>query len=327
MIENLTRSRRPLLLSHRDPDPDSLGSTLGLAFALDGLGIDPIVALFRLEAATVPLIELPGFGRIRPLTDELVPTVSTDRRSYDLIVTVDTADPALLGLESTATQRLLADFPVVNIDHHVSNRLHGTCNYVDASAAATAEIIWDLLVSAGIPITPPIALLLQSGLIGDTLGFQIRSTTARTLRAATHLLQSGGHPDGIPRRALNARTFAAMKLYAHALAAAERSEDGRLLWTSVTRELASAIGATLDDAQGIPNGLQDVIGAEVSVVFYETSPNKTRVSLRSVHQPINGVAQEFGGGGHELAAGCTLMEPLTTARDKVLQRLRELLAD
>ncbi|MBM4435855.1 MAG: bifunctional oligoribonuclease/PAP phosphatase NrnA [Actinobacteria bacterium] len=322
VVEHLERARRPLILSHRDPDPDSIGSALGLAKALDAMGATPIVALHRLAAVTAPLNELPGFARILPLTEAVGPATRGEPRSFDLLVAVDTADPILFGLEAAQTERLLTGGPVVCIDHHVSNRRYATCNYVDPSASATAEMIWEILVSAGSPIVPEIAVNLQAGLVGDTLGFQTRATTGRTLRAAADLLERGGHPGDMPRRALNARSFESMRLFGSALAATERSEDGRIIWTSVTRALAAAAGATLDASQGIPSGLQDIIGAEVSVVFYETAPARTRVSLRSVHRPINAVAEAFGGGGHELAAGCKVEEPLARARELVLEHLR-----
>ncbi len=295
-----------------------------MAAALEQFGATATVSIDNPSGVVPPLTDLPGAGRVVRLDRELL-SPGGAAAGADLAIAVDTATPQLLGVDASVFALLKANRTLVNIDHHVSNTRFGDVNLVDVRAAATAEVVWSLLVAAGIPITPEVATNLQSGLVADTLGFQTTEVRPRTFRAAADLAARGGATDGIPRHVLNARTLAGTRLFGAALAAIETDLDDRLVWTSVTRDLAEGIGATVADTQGIPNGLQFVAGVVISAVFYEIAPNRTRVSLRSLGPSIREVAEEFGGGGHERAAGASISEPITSASEKVLARLRPLL--
>ena len=319
MLDAIHRARRPLVLSHRDPDADSLGSALALGGAFAHLGVEAVLAVHAPERIASPLNELPGATALVPLSAALAAAY------HDIVFAVDTASPALLGGDPATRQALLEGRPVVNIDHHDSNQGYGTVNYVESTAAATAEVLWGILTDAGIPLTADMATNLQAGLVGDTLGFQIADTSPRTLRAAASLLESGGPTHGLPRRVLSARTIVATRLYGAALAAATTTAEGRIVWTSVTQAMAASVGASVENSHGLPNALQEVVGAEIAVVFYEIGAATTRGSLRSTGRPIQQVAEHFGGGGHQLAAGLTIQQPIAVAQRLVLNRLKLLL--
>ncbi len=295
-----------------------------MATALEQFDATAIVGIDDPSGVKPPLTELLGAGLLVRLDRELL-SPGGAAADADLVIAVDTATPELLGVDASVVALLTANRSLVNIDHHVSNTRFGDVNLMDVRAAATAEVVWSLLVSADMRITPEIAINLQAGLVADTLGFQTTEVRPRTLRAAADLVARGGGTDGVPRHVLNARTLAGTRLFGAALAAIEADQDNRLVWTSVTRDLAERVGATVGDTQGIPNGLQFVTNVVISVVFYEIAPNRTRVSLRSLGPSIREVAEEFGGGGHERAAGATISEPVASAREKLLARLRPLL--
>ncbi len=307
------------MLSHRDPDADSLGSALALGGALSQLGTQPVLAVDAPDRIAPPLSELPGAASLVPLSPDLT------HAEHDVVFVVDTASVTLLGVDPTVYESLFDGRPVVNIDHHDSNQRFGTINYVESEAAATAEVLWGILSEAGIPLTGDMAVNLQAGLVGDTLGFQIADTSARTLRAAASLLEAGGATHGIPRRVLNARTIVASRLYGAALAAVQSTAGGRIVWTSVTQEMAAAVDAKVEYSHGLPNALQEIVGAEIAAVFYEIGPQTTRGSLRSTGRAVQGVAEHFGGGGHQLAAGLTVEEPIAVAERLILQQLETLL--
>ena len=231
----------------------------------------------------------------------------------------------LLSANQDVRTALRAVRPIVNVDHHVTNERFGDVNYVVPEAAAAAEVIWMLLGALGDRISRDGAIALQAGLVADTLGFQTEDTRPRTLRAAADLQAMGGATSHIPRRVLNVRTFEASRLLGAALAAATRSADGRLVWSRVSAGMAAAVGARIEDSQGIPNALQDIAGAVCVAVFYEIDASRTRVSLRSRGPRIDGVAAAFGGGGHALAAGATIPAPLDLATERVLALLRDVL--
>ncbi len=320
----IRRAKRPLIVSHRYPDPDSLGSALGLAAILETEGAAPVLAVSRPETIDAVMATIPGTERFHALTAELL-AAPPDGRPFDVLFSVDTASMSLLTSERDVQTALRAIRPIVNIDHHVTNDGFGDVNYVVSDAAAAAEVIWMLLGTLGSEISREGAIALQAGLVADTLGFQTKETGPRTLRAAAALQALGGVTSDIPRRVLNVRTFEASRLLGAALAAALRSEDGRVVWTQVSARMTAEVGARITDAQGIPNALQDVADAVAVAVFYEVHASRTRVSLRSQGPRIDGVAAAFGGGGHALAAGATLDAPLAVATDQVLARLSQVL--
>ena len=324
VVAHIRRAKRPLIVSHRNPDPDSLGSALGLAAVFDALGASPVLAVTRPQSIDPVMATIPGTERFRPLTVDLL-TDPPDARPFDAVFSVDTASLSLLSSDEAVQTALRAIRPIINIDHHVTNEHYGDVNYVVSDAAAAAEVIWMLLSTLGGGVSRDGAIALQAGLVADTLGFQTKETGPRTLRAAAALQTLGGATSGIPRRVLNVRTFEASRLLGAALAAAVRSEDGRVVWTQVTNAMASGVGARVADSQGIPNALQDIADAVAVAVFYELDPARTRVSLRSQGPRIDRVAAAFGGGGHALAAGATLAAPLDDATKQVLTRLHEAL--
>ncbi len=307
------------MLSHRDPDADSLGSALALGGALAQLGTSPVLAIDAPDRIPPPLRELPGADTLVPLASEAA------NAEHDVVFVVDTASLTLLGVASDVYEPLFDGRPVVNIDHHDSNQRFGTVNYVESDAAAAAEVLWGILGEAGIPLTADMAVNLQAGLVADTLGFQIADTSARTLRAAAGLLEAGGVTHGIPRRVLNARTIVATRLYGAALAAVQLTAAGRIVWTSVTRAMAASVDSKVEYSHGLPNALQEIVGAEIAAVFYEIGPTTTRGSLRSTGRAIQGVAEHFGGGGHQLAGGLTVEEPIAVAERLILAQLEALL--
>ena len=324
MVAHIRRAKRPLIVSHRNPDPDSLGSALGLAAILEALGASPVLAVTQPENIDAVMASIPGTERFHALTTDLLAS-PPDARPFDVLFSVDTASMRLLSADEDVRTALRAIRPIVNIDHHVTNDRYGDVNYVVADAAAAAEVIWMLLSTMGRGVSRDGAIALQAGLVADTLGFQTKETGPRTLRAAAALQAMGGATAGVPRRVLNVRTFEASRLLGAALAAALRSEDGRVVWTQVSERMAADVGARIADSQGIPNALQDVADAVAVAVFYEVDASRTRVSLRSQGPRIDGVAAAYGGGGHALAAGATVDAPLDVATEHVLARLGEAL--
>ncbi|MDE2904267.1 MAG: DHH family phosphoesterase [Chloroflexota bacterium] len=324
VVARIRRSRRPLIVSHRNPDPDSLGSALGLAAIFDALGASPVLAVSEPESIDPVMATIPGSARFHPLTVDVL-AAPPHGQAFDALFSVDTASLYLLSSEDRVRAALAEIRPIVNIDHHVTNERFGDLNYVVSDAAAAAEVIWMLLSTLGGGISRAGAIALQAGLVADTLGFQTKETGPRTLRAAAALQAMGGDTSDVPRRVLNVRTFEASRLLGAALAAAVRSEDGRVIWTQVSAEMAAGVGARIADSQGIPNVLQDIADAVAVAVFYEVSDSRTRVSLRSLGPRIDGVAASFGGGGHALAAGATVHAPLNVATEQVLARMAKAL--
>ncbi len=307
-------SQSIVLACHVNPDGDALGSMLGLALALIPLGKD-LVCLSQ--------DGVPDILRFLPGTDMVIPT--TDVPAFDLALVVDSGELARVG--ETVKPLLARARRVVDIDHHVTAGAFGDIRVLDAQAASTAEIVYALLQTMGLPITPDIATCLFTGIITDTGSFRFQNVTPNTLRVAAKLLEAGAPPAHISENVFENRTFAATRLLGSALAALSQTPDGQIIWTRITAQDFRTIGATDQDTEGVVNYVRGVRGAEVGLLFREMETGKIRVSLRS-RESVNvaEIAARFGGGGHRMASGCTLDAPLAEAEQSVVRAVREALA-
>jgi phosphoesterase RecJ-like protein len=314
-VEAIRSAANIVLACHVNPDGDALGSMLGLTLALAPLG----KSLTPLSQDGVPEIYrfLPGANRVQ---------TETDIPAFDLAVVLDSGDLSRVG---SRVQPLIARARhVIDIDHHVLAGAFGDIRVLDSQAASTSEIVYALVQAMGLPISPEIATCLFTGVITDTGSFRFQNVTPNTFRVAADLLEAGAPPAHVSENVFDNRTFAATRLLGHALSALSETADGRLIWTHITAEDFAALGATDEDTEGVVNYVRGVRGADAGVLFREMAPiagepSKIRISLRS-RETVNvaEIAQKFGGGGHRMAAGCTLTLPLLEAEQTVMSALQ-----
>jgi len=307
-------SRSIVLACHVNPDGDALGSLLGLALALIPLGK---------EMVCLSQDGVPDILRFLPGAEIVVTT--TDVPAFDLALVVDSGELARVG---ESVKPLVARARrVVDIDHHVTAGAFGDIRVLDAQAASTAEIVYALLQTLGVPITPDIATCLFTGIITDTGSFRFQNVTPNTLRVAANLLEAGAPPAHISENVFENRTFAATRLLGSALSALSQTPDGQIIWTHITAQDFRTIGATDQDTEGVVNYVRGVRGAEVGILFREMETDKIRVSLRS-RESVNvaEIAARFGGGGHRMASGCTVDAPLAEAEQAVVRAVQAALA-
>jgi len=307
-------SRSIVLACHVNPDGDALGSLLGLALALIPLGKD-LVCLSQ--------DGVPDILRFLPGAEMVVTT--TDVPAFNLALVVDSGELARVG---ESVKPLVARARrVVDIDHHVTAGAFGDIRVLDAQAASTAEIVYALLQTLVVPITPDIATCLFTGIITDTGSFRFQNVTPNTLRVAAKLLEAGAPPAHISENVFENRTFAATRLLGQALSALSQTPDGQIIWTHITAQDFRTIGATDQDTEGVVNYVRGVRGAEVGILFREMETDKIRVSLRS-RESVNvaEIAARFGGGGHRMASGCTVDAPLAEAEQAVVRAVQAALA-
>ena len=295
-----------LLVCHINPDGDTLGSMIALGLALEE-HLGKTVTL--LSADGVPAIYdfLPGVERI---------TTATERRNFDLAIVLDAGDLTRVGRAREAAESAPL---LIDIDHHVTANVFGDIRLLDATAAATGEIVYDLLAALGAPLTRPIAEALLCALLTDTGSFRFLNVTPRTLRIAAETVAAGASPDRIAEQVFENKPFAAQKLLGRALQSMRRSADGRIVWAHVSQADFTEIGGTDQDTEGIVSAVRAVRGADVALFLREMATGRIRVSLRS-RDPfdVSLVAQHFGGGGHRLASGCTLDGPLAEAEARLV---------
>ncbi|MGE2692276.1 DHH family phosphoesterase [Mycolicibacterium pulveris] len=296
------------VVCHVYPDADTIGAGLALALVLDQAGKDVEVSFATPAQLPDSLQTLPG-GYLLVDPDVL-------RRDADLVVTVDIPSVNRLGALSP-----LADpgREVLVIDHHASNQLFGTANYVDASADSTTMLVADLLDAWGKPIDVAVAHCLYAGLTTDTGSF--RWATPRAHRLAARLVELGVDNAAISRALLDTHPFAWLPMLSRVLGSARLIADalgGRGLVYAVVPHHEWA-NARPEEVESIVDIVRTTQEAEVAAVFKEIEPAHWSVSMRAKTYDLSPVASAFGGGGHRFAAGYSA----TGTVDEVVAALRE----
>jgi phosphoesterase RecJ-like protein len=212
---------------------------------------------------------------------------------------------------------------VLNIDHHPDNRRYGTLNWIDPSAAAVGEMIYDLLVALGWPVGRDTALGLYTAIHTDTGSFRYSNTTPRTFRIAGALTAEGAEPALVTDRLYQRRPPDALLTLGGLLSRVEVSPDGRIATLTVPEGAASEAFMAAEDLVTYP---RSIAGVKVAVLLRAEGDGRVKASLRGKGDvPVNRIAHQFGGGGHENAAGCTLAGPLASAKATLLAAVRQAL--
>ena len=295
----LSAARSVLIVCHVFPDADTIGAGLALAQVLERIGTPVQVSFAAPAALPDSLATLPG-GHL------LVPPDAVDT-DIDLLVTVDI--PAVNRLGGLRTFAETAP-QVLVIDHHASNHLFGTANYVDIKADSTTMLVAELLDAWDQPLDPAVAHCLYAGLTTDTGSF--RWASARAHRLAARLVELGVDNAGISRALLDTHPFAWLPMLSNVLASARLVPDalgGRgLVYAVVPHE--EWVRARHEEVESIVDIVRTAHGAEVAAVFKEIVPRHWSVSMRAKSFDLTTVASGFGGGGHRLAAGYSTAGPI-----------------
>ncbi|EKF24176.1 DHHA1 domain protein [Mycolicibacterium hassiacum DSM 44199] len=306
----LAAARSVAVVSHVYPDADTIGAGLALALVLDGAGKDVQVSFAAPAELPRSLQSLPG-GHLLVEPDAM-------RRDADLVVTVDIPSVNRLG----ALGPLVGPGrEVLVIDHHASNQLFGTANFVDPSADSTTMLVAELLDAWGKPIDAGVAHCLYAGLTTDTGSF--RWASPRAHRLAARLVELGVNNAEISRTLFDTHPFAWLPMLSRVLASATLLPDangGRgFVYAVVPHE--EWANARPEEIESIVDIVRTTEQAEVAAVFKEIEPGHWSVSMRSKSFDLSPVASAFGGGGHRLAAGYSA----TGSADDVVQALRRAL--
>jgi phosphoesterase RecJ-like protein len=297
-----------LLYTHRNPDGDAVGCVTALAAALRALGKN--VTVICPDPLPAYLLSVPGAAEI---------SRGPEGRNVDLIVTIDVSDPSLLVPLASAKPGFFLDFPSLNIDHHFSNALYARHNLVDSAAAAATEIVYDLIVELGVPLDKDVATSLLYGIVNDTHSFQNSNTTPATLHLSAQLVAAGANLASIVFDLLLVRSAASARLWANVLSTLVFHDDERVAMLTVSLASLETAGAEMTDADGLVEFLRNIRHVDLAVLFKETAKDVYRLSMRSTTAvDATVIAGEFGGGGHQRAAGCDIAAPLAVAQSKIL---------
>jgi phosphoesterase RecJ-like protein len=306
VAEAIRQRQRFVVVSHARPDGDAIGSALAMAYALRHLGKDARV-LSR-DAAPPPYMVFPGVPEI-----EIVSQIEDPGDAVIVMECGDVKRPGIDGIEHGY---------VINVDHHPGNGLYGALNWLDLSAAACGEMVFDLVQELGVPLTYEIALHVYIAILTDTGSFHYSNVTPRTFDICRQCTEAGVEPPAVARAIFDNNNLGRLKLFGAVLSRMRLDASSRIATLYVDQQLARDCGGTYEDTEGLIN-LPLTVKEILAVVFFkEVGPDDWRVSMRSKGTvDINAIAREFGGGGHRNASGCSARGDLESLRTLFQQKV------
>ena len=312
--ERLSSAAEVAIACHMNPDPDALGSALGLSNYLRANGATTTVSF-----GNDPWVK-PRWVQSLPGNEALVAPADFPK-APELLVTCDAASLDRLG---NLVGRVERAGDVIWIDHHRSNDGLGTIPVIDPTGSSTCELVWRLVTKMGGTIPDATAACCYAGLVTDTGRFQYEAVKPQTLEVAAQIRSHDFDHTQIVQALYDDNSVPYLRLLGTALQRVSFDEEADLVWTYLTR-------GDLSDAELHPSETDDLIDvvrtareSDVAAVLKQQGDGRFKASLRSRGaSDVSAVAQRFGGGGHRLAAGYTAVGGLQEAVDALTSALRE----
>lgn len=309
-ILSIKHSDKVAVISHINPDGDSLGSIMALGLALKEIcsHVDILVN-----------DEIPDRYKFLPKIDSVLPYHMGSDVIYDYCFVLDCGDEERLGYSKPILEQSNI---IVNIDHHISNNMFGHMNIVENQVSSTCEIVYKLLKNCFLMNNLDIATCLYTGIITDTGNFIYDNTSAKTHKIAAKLLKIGVDIEMISYHLYQSKSLKSVKFLGYALSNLETSYDGKVVILSIPLSLLEEYDVTEDESEGVINFARDIKNVEVAILLKEGSNNKVKIGLRSKSDfDVSKFAMEFGGGGHKKAAGATVYKTLDEAKTAIEEKL------
>jgi phosphoesterase RecJ-like protein len=315
IIQHLKKSNHVLVASHTDPDGDAIGSLLAMGAALERL--DKKIFLFNESP-------IPAVYRFLPFI-ELIEHEIPESSGFDTAVILDCGNLQRVGKGVSAVSRI----PVIlNIDHHVTNNSFGTCQLIDTKACSTAEIVYRIIESMGIPVNTEMATSIYTGILTDTGSFRFSNTNRSAFRICEEMIGFGVNPYEVAQHVYGTYSLGRIRLLNLALDSIEISANGRLSMMTITSDMIRETGTHSEDIDGLINYARRIEDVRIAALIQELNNDSGRsnglkqfhVSLRSDGTfDVSAFASGFGGGGHASAAGFNIVTTLSTLKAEILR--------
>jgi phosphoesterase RecJ-like protein len=310
IIQAVKSHKRFLISTHVNPDADAVASALALALVLKSLG--KTITVVNEDAVPEWLAFLPKTGLFKKTSD-------IKRLEYDAAIVVDCGDLARIG---NVQSLLKKDKPLVNIDHHKTNRGFGQVNLIRPQASSTAEILYELFEVMRVRFHKDLAALVYVGIMTDTGSFRYECTSPRTHAIVANLMTYGISSSKMYDRIYDAIPANDLKLFLNTMGRVELLKGGQIACVEFTQSVLRKFSGGFDVRDKIFGLLRSTKGVEVVVIFSEVNASKTRVNMRSKNYfDVAKLASQFGGGGHVRASGCTLDVGLKETRKRLLKEI------
>lgn len=299
------KAQKITFLTHRNPDADGVSACAALAHVMEKLG-KHVEAIYPTKLESV--------------VTRQAAKVLVDQHSMipDLIVICDTANYDRLYYPDS-----FKTIPSINIDHHVSNSLQATFNFVAPAISSACELTYHLLQYwAADQVDEYVAQSLLLGILYDCQVFYIQDTSPQTLRTAADLMERGANLYELQQELLQNKSPEIIYFWGQLLSSVTIDNNGTFAWVAISQKDLDARGIALTSLIGFSNFLAQLSGVDISAILYETGDGKTKVSLRSKKADVNKIAGLFGGGGHKFASGILSPEPAAVLAQKLVAAAR-----
>ncbi|PHV71783.1 hypothetical protein CS063_04295 [Sporanaerobium hydrogeniformans] len=296
IIGVLKNAQHILIATHMSPDGDAIGSSVAMAHLCQYYDVPYTLLLEELPTEYAFLLEKVSISK-------------EWEKPVDVFLSLDCGDTKRLGNYEKLFEKAKV---TINIDHHVTNEGLGNYAFIQAEASSTSELVYKIIKEAGMPITAQVAESLYTGLVTDTGGFMHSCTHSSTHLAVADLLQTPFNFTTLYYKLIHEKTEATVRLQSRAIQQLIKWGQGQIYVSYLTPENLKEEGATREDASHIVTYLKNIKGCEVAIVIYPGKiEGEYKVSLRS-NPPydVAAIAKCLGGGGHERAAGASIIGTL-----------------
>ncbi|MBE7704075.1 MAG: bifunctional oligoribonuclease/PAP phosphatase NrnA [Cyanobacteria bacterium SIG28] len=301
--------KKILLLSHVNPDGDTLGSMCAM--------YSMILNRFKIKADMSVVSNIPFNYKFLP-NIELAQRYYDPSLVYDLVIALDVA-----SIERVRDAQILFEKAkcTINIDHHKTNPKYGDYQIIEPDASSCGEVLYNYFVKNNWEITKEAAICLYVAIMTDTGNFRFENTSAATFRAVADLVEKGVVPNVLYKNCYETKTKNLVMFQNFCVNKAIFSEDSKIVYTTVYKKDLEKFSAGDDYTDGIAETLRAIESTEVSFVVKEVEPKVTKVSMRSKKLDVAKICETFGGGGHTFAAGCTIKASVEESVKKLMKEI------
>lgn len=313
-LNNIIKSSKNILIiSHVNPDGDTLGSMCGLYCA--------ILDNFKKKCDMVAISKIPDVYSYLPHLSDVKNVDDIDKsREYDLVINADVA-----ALDRACDAKILfekAKF-TVNIDHHKTNIAYGNLNFINPDASSTGEVLFGCFENMNWKVNLDCAICLYTAILTDTGSFRFDNTKPSTFEVASKLVEIGVQPSDIYKKVYESDSKTLVMFQAHCISKAKFLEDDKIAYTLVYKKDMEKFSAGDDCMEGLTEKLRAIVTTRIAFVAKEMKSGGTKISMRSKFADVAEICSVFGGGGHKFAAGCTIKAPVEDAAKKVLEEIKK----
>jgi phosphoesterase RecJ-like protein len=316
MAQELLETKKALILTHENPDGDTIGSAGALFAAITESGGQAQICTTDQPQDFYDF--LPGFSTIQKTTDDLAQQLVSE--GYRIII-VDAPTPERVGL----TKLPEGSKPLV-IDHHPTREDYDLKACIESHASSTAELLYFIFLEAGYKLSMDVIASIFTGIVTDTGNFKYPNVTSDTMKVVMELIDKGLNISKYSALIYERMSFANRKLLGKAMERLNVSLDGKLATSAITWNDLTEYDAAHRDTDFIVDELRKLGGPEIYILAKEFKPDYFRISMRGRGKiDLNKVANTFGGGGHHDAAGFTTTGDWLYIRGALLELFEPLL--